>query len=173
MIAKVTLTVNGAARTVEAPPLTRLLDALRGPLGLTGAKEGCGEGECGSCAVLLDGVPVNACLVALGQCEGREVVTVEGLGEPRHLAPLQACMAEHGGAQCGICTPGMLIAAESLLRSNAQPSAVEVRRAIAGNLCRCTGYDRIVASVLAAAEALRATRGASVSAGAPVRGAAE
>ncbi len=153
---KVSLKVNGVQRHVDMAPLARLIDALRGPLALTGTKEGCGEGECGSCAVMLDGVPVNACLVAIGQCEGREVVTVEGLGEAEHLAPLQECMAEHGGAQCGICTPGMLIAAEALLQKNPEPSVHEIRTAISGNLCRCTGYERIVQSILHAAYRVRA-----------------
>ena len=153
---KVALKVNGVQRHVDMAPLARLLDALRGPLALTGTKEGCGEGECGSCAVMLDGVPVNSCLVAIGQCDGREVVTVEGLGTAEHLAPLQACMAEHGGAQCGICTPGMLIAAEALLQKNAEPTMHEIRAAIAGNLCRCTGYERIVQSILHAAHRYRA-----------------
>jgi carbon-monoxide dehydrogenase small subunit len=159
---KVALKVNGVQRHVDLAPLARLLDALRGPLGLTGAKEGCGEGECGTCAVLLDGVPVNSCLVPIGQCDGREVTTVEGLGAIEHLAPLQACMAEHGGAQCGICTPGMLIAAEALLRRNPDPTATDVRTAISSNLCRCTGYERIVQSVLHAAYDLRsADKGAA------------
>ena len=150
---KVELTVNGEPRAVELPPMTRLLDVLRTTLGLTGAKEGCGEGECGTCAVLLDGVPVNACLVAIGQCGGREVTTVEGLnpagvGAPAHLTPLQQCLAEHGGAQCGICTPGMLIATEALLARNPAPDAKDIRTAISGNLCRCTGYQKIIDSVV-------------------------
>jgi carbon-monoxide dehydrogenase small subunit len=149
---KISLKVNGEARRLDLPPLVRLLDALRGPLGLIGTKEGCGEGECGSCTVLLDGEPVNACLVAIGQCEGREVVTVEGLGDAQHLSPLQRCMIEHGGAQCGICTPGVILSAEWLLRRRPRPSEQEVRQAIAGNLCRCTGYQRIVESVLEAAK---------------------
>lgn len=151
---KITLTVNGEARSLEAPPLMRLLDALRGPLGLAGTKEGCAEGECGACTVLLDGEPVNACLVAVGQCDGREVITVEGLcrdGGAGHLDPLQRCFVEEGGAQCGICTPGMLIAAEHLLRRDPDPSEPAIREALAGNLCRCTGYQRIVESVRAAA----------------------
>jgi carbon-monoxide dehydrogenase small subunit len=143
--------VNGVQRHVDMPPLSRLIDALRGPLQLTGTKEGCGEGECGSCAVMLDGVPVNSCLVALGQCDGREITTVEGLGAAPHLAPLQQCMAEQGGAQCGICTPGMLIAADALLKRTSEPTAQEIRAAIAGNLCRCTGYERIVQSIFHAA----------------------
>jgi carbon-monoxide dehydrogenase small subunit len=159
---KIELTVNGKARVVDLPPMMRLLDALRGPLGLTGAKEGCGEGECGTCAVLLDGEAVNACLVAIGQCAGREVITAEGLGDTEHLAPLQQCMAEHGAAQCGICTPGMLIAAEALLSRRPEPDAQDVRQAIAGNLCRCTGYERIVQSVLEAAKHRRlAQKGAA------------
>ncbi len=158
------MTVNGGVREVEAPPLARLLDVLRGPMGLTGTKEGCGEGECGACSVLLDGVPVNACLVAAGQCEGREVVTVEGLHDPvssggeGSLSTLQRCFVEDGGAQCGICTPGMLIAAEALLRDNRHPSEDDVRDAIAGNICRCTGYQRIVDAILHAAT-LRAGEG--------------
>jgi len=147
----VTLTVNGVARAVDAPPATRLLDALRETLGLTGTKEGCGEGECGACTVLLDGVPVNSCLVALGQCDGREVTTVEGLGSTAHLTPLQEAMVTEGGAQCGICTPGMLLSAEALLRERPEPTEVEIREAIAGNVCRCTGYQRIVNAVSEAA----------------------
>ena len=147
----VTLTVNGALLTVEAPPAARLLDVLRERLGLTGTKEGCGEGECGACTVLLDGVPVNACLVALGQCDGREVTTVEGLGSTAHLTPLQEAMVTEGGAQCGICTPGMLLSAEALLRERPRPTEPEIREAIAGNVCRCTGYQRIVNAVSEAA----------------------
>ena len=150
------LTVNRRPCVVEGPPLARLLDVLRGPLALTGTKEGCGEGECGACTVLLDGEPVNSCLVAAGQCEGREVVTVEGLAPGDALSPLQKCFVEHGGAQCGICTPGMLVAAHALLRANPSPSADEVREAIAGNLCRCTGYQRIVDAILESAALLRA-----------------
>ena len=147
------LTVNGAARDVDAPPMARLLDVLRGPMGLTGTKEGCGEGECGACTVLLDGVPVNSCLVAAGQCDGHDVVTVEGLSTDGSLSALQRCFVEHGGAQCGICTPGMLVAAEALLRENRSPTEADVRDAIAGNLCRCTGYQRIVDAILEAAKA--------------------
>jgi aerobic carbon-monoxide dehydrogenase small subunit len=164
----IALRLNGRACEVDAPPLARLLDVLRGPLAMTGAKEGCGEGECGACSVLIDGELANSCLVAIGQCEGREIVTVEGLSSssdgpegiaPGDLAPLQACFVEHGGAQCGICTPGMLLAAEALLRANPKPNEDEVREAIAGNLCRCTGYQRIVDAVLDSASRRRA-RGA-------------
>jgi aerobic carbon-monoxide dehydrogenase small subunit len=146
----VTLTVNGSLLTLEAAPAARLLDVLRERLGLTGTKEGCGEGECGACTVLLDGVPVNSCLVALGQCAGREVTTVEGLGDARHLTPLQEAMVTEGGAQCGICTPGMLLSAEALLREKPVPTDGEIREAIAGNVCRCTGYQRIVNAVVEA-----------------------
>lgn len=146
----VTLTVNGSLLTLEAPPAARLLDVLRERLGLTGTKEGCGEGECGACTILLDGVPVNSCLVALGQCAGREVTTVEGLGDARHLTPLQEAMVTEGGAQCGICTPGMLLSAEALLREKPVPTDGEIREAIAGNVCRCTGYQRIVNAVVEA-----------------------
>ena len=148
----VTLTVNGALVTLDAPPAARLLDVLRERLGLTGTKEGCGEGECGACTVLLDGTPVNACLVAFGQCDGREVTTVEGLGSTAHLTPLQEAMVTEGGAQCGICTPGMLLSAEALLRERPRPTEPEIREAIAGNVCRCTGYQRIVNAVSEAAK---------------------
>ncbi len=155
---RVELIVNGEACSLDLPPLTRLLDALRGPLGLPGAKEGCGEGECGSCAVLLDGELVNACLVPIGQCHGREVRTVEGLARDGKLTVLQKRLDEHGGAQCGICTPGVLMAAEALLAHSPDPSEREVRAALGGNVCRCTGYQRIVDGVLDAAEARRARR---------------
>jgi carbon-monoxide dehydrogenase small subunit len=149
------LKVNGREHDVKSPPLARLLDVLRYELALTGTKEGCGEGECGACSVLVDGEPVNACLVAAGQCEGREITTVEGLTLANELTPLQRCFIEDGGAQCGICTPGMLIAAEALLRANDRPTEDDVRDAIAGNICRCTGYQRIVNSILHAAERAR------------------
>jgi carbon-monoxide dehydrogenase small subunit len=145
-------TVNGAAREADAPPMARLLDVLRVSLGLTGTKEGCGEGECGACTVLVDGVPVNSCLIAAGQCEGASITTVEGLAESGHLTPLQKCFVDDGGAQCGICTPGMLVAADALLRRTKTPSDEEIRDAIAGNLCRCTGYQRIVNAIKHAAE---------------------
>lgn len=153
---KIRLTLNGRAAEVEAPPLARLLDVLRGPLSLTGTKEGCGEGECGACTVLLDGEPVNSCLVPVGQCDGRDVVTVEGLAAGGSLSALQAAFVEAGGTQCGICTPGMLLSAEVLLRRNDDPTEVEIREALSGNVCRCTGYQRIVESV---EEAARRRRG--------------
>jgi aerobic carbon-monoxide dehydrogenase small subunit len=149
---RMTFVVNGLSRTLDAPPLARLLDVLRGPLGLTGTKEGCGEGECGSCTVLLDGVPVNACLVATGQCDGRTVLTVEGLAAKGALSDLQEAFVKEGGAQCGICTPGILMAAHALLATNPQPGEGEIRESIAGNVCRCTGYQRIVESIRHAAK---------------------
>ncbi len=144
--------LNGKPASVDAPAAARLLDVLRGPFGLTGTKEGCGEGECGSCTVLLDGVPVNSCLVLAGQVEGRAVTTVEGLGTAAELSPLQEAFVKEGGAQCGICTPGFLIAAEALLAAIPQPGETDIREALAGNLCRCTGYQRIVEAVRAAAK---------------------
>ncbi len=152
---RVELFVNGKRTMVDLPPMTRLIDVLRGPLGLTGTKEGCGEGECGSCTVLLDDEPVNACLVAIGQCGGRAVVTVEGLASDGQLAPVQRCLSDHGGAQCGICSPGVLLSAEALLRNQPNPTPKQIRDAISGNLCRCTGYERIVQSVLEAAKERR------------------
>ncbi len=143
--------VNGALVQVAAPPLTRLLDALREELRLTGTKEGCGEGECGSCSVLVDGEVINSCLMVVGQCQGRDIVTVEGLGNRQRLTPLQQCFIDHGGAQCGICTPGMLVAAQALLKKHPHPTEAEVREGLAGNLCRCTGYQRIVDAVMQAA----------------------
>lgn len=145
--------LNGNAVSVQASPLTRLIDVLRDELNLTGTKEGCGEGECGSCTVLLDGEPVNSCLVPVGQVMGRSVVTVEGLGHVDRLSPLQQCFISEGGAQCGICTPGMLVTAHALLERNPKPDEAAVREAIAGNLCRCTGYQRIINAILKAAEA--------------------
>ncbi|MGH7672060.1 MAG: (2Fe-2S)-binding protein [Gemmatimonadales bacterium] len=142
--------LNGSPTVVEASGARRLLDVLREDLGLTGTKEGCGEGECGACSVLIDGRVVNSCLVAAGQVDGCSVVTVEGLASPDGtLSPLQRGFVERGAAQCGICTPGMLLAAHALLRDNPSPSADEVRVALAGNLCRCTGYTKIIDAVLA------------------------
>jgi carbon-monoxide dehydrogenase small subunit len=132
--------------------MRRLLDVLREDLGLTGTKEGCGEGECGACSVLLDGAVVDACLVPLCQADGASVETVEGLGTDDGLNVLQAAFLETGGAQCGICTPGMLIAGEAFLASGAQPTEEAVRESIAGNLCRCTGYTKIIDAIVLAAE---------------------
>jgi aerobic carbon-monoxide dehydrogenase small subunit len=151
---KLTLSINGVVREALASPTARLLDVLRGPLGLTGSKEGCGEGECGACTVLLDGDPVNACLVLAGQCEGREIITVEGLAAGGSLSPLQRAFVDHGGAQCGICTPGMLLSAEAYEKRHR--GLVTLRESIAGNICRCTGYQRIVDSIAHAEDEGRA-----------------
>ncbi len=142
--------VNGESRIVNVPPMKRLLDVLREDLHLTGTKEGCGEGECGSCSVRMNGELVNSCLVPVLQAEGADIQTVEGLALNGELHPLQKAFLEHGGAQCGICTPGMLMAAAQLLEQNPHPGLVQIREALAGNLCRCTGFIRIFESVAAA-----------------------
>lgn len=144
--------VNGIARNVDAPPMKRLLDVLREDLRLTGTKDGCGEGECGACSVIIDGEVINSCLVPVCQVSGSEILTVEGLARDGRLDPLQRAFLECGGAQCGICTPGMLIAARALLDGNAQPTRDEIKEAIAGNLCRCTGYVKIIDAIEQAAE---------------------
>jgi carbon-monoxide dehydrogenase small subunit len=144
-------TVNGENRDVRVLPMKRLLDVLREDLHLTGTKEGCGEGECGSCSVRMNGDLVNSCLVPVLQAEGSSIQTVEGLGASGKLHPLQQAFLDCGGAQCGICTPGMLMAATQLLSINPHPSMAEIREGLAGNLCRCTGFIRIFDSVIAAA----------------------
>jgi carbon-monoxide dehydrogenase small subunit len=149
--------VNGDAVEVEVPGMRRLLDVLREDLALTGTKEGCGEGECGACSVLLDGAVVDSCLVPICQVDGASIRTVEGMGEPAQLNDLQAAFLETGGAQCGICTPGMLMAAEAHLAGGGASSDEAIREAIAGNLCRCTGYTKIVEAIALAAERRRAT----------------
>jgi len=149
------LKVNGEIYEVEAEPRARLLDVLRDGLGLTGTKEGCGTGDCGACTVLLDGKPVNSCLVLAITARGKEITTIEGLAGPAGLHPIQQAFIDYGGLQCGICTPGMILSAKALLDENPNPTADEVRFGLAGNLCRCTGYTKIVESVLAAAEAMR------------------
>jgi carbon-monoxide dehydrogenase small subunit len=146
-------TVNGESRSVRVPPMKRLLDVLREDLHLTGTKEGCGEGECGSCSVRMNGELVNSCLVPVLQAEGAEIQTVEGLALDGELHPLQEAFLHNGGAQCGICTPGMLMAAAQLLAHSPHPSDAEIREGLAGNLCRCTGFVRIFESVAAAADA--------------------
>lgn len=147
----IVLRVNGEERTVCVPPMKRLLDVLREDLHLTGTKEGCGEGECGSCSVRINGELVNSCLVPVLQASGSEVETVEGLSCGGPLHPLQQAFLQCGGAQCGICTPGMLMAAKHLLERNPHPNLAEIREGLAGNLCRCTGFVRIFESVLSAA----------------------
>ena len=147
-----TLTVNGNAYPVELDPGTNLLAAVRDVIGLTGSKEGCDDSECGACMMLLDGKPVNSCSYLALQAEGSEITTVEGLASGETLAPLQAAFLSEGGVQCGFCTPGMLISATALLEQNPSPSEDEVRIALSGNLCRCTGYDGIIKAVLAVAD---------------------
>ncbi|MDP9467945.1 MAG: (2Fe-2S)-binding protein [Chloroflexota bacterium] len=149
--------VNGDPVEVEVPGMRRLLDVLREDLALTGTKEGCGEGECGACSVLLDGAVVDSCLVPICQVDGASVRTVEGLGGIGRLNDLQAAFLETGGAQCGICTPGMLMAAEAHLAANGATTDEAIREAIAGNLCRCTGYTKIVEAIALAAERRRAS----------------
>ena len=147
-----TLTVNGHAYPVELDPGTTLLSAVRDVVGLTGSKEGCDDSECGACMMLLDARPVNSCSYLALQAEGSEVTTVEGLADGRELSALQAAFLEHGGVQCGFCTPGMLVSATALLAAAPSPSADQVRIALSGNLCRCTGYDGIVKAVLAVSQ---------------------
>ncbi len=144
--------VNGAAVEVDATGTRRLLDVLREDLGLTGTKEGCGEGECGACSILINGAVVDACLVPVSQAQGTEVRTVEGLADDGRLNTLQHAFLETGGAQCGICTPGMLMAGDAFLASGADPTEDNIREAIAGNLCRCTGYTKIIDAIALAAK---------------------
>ena len=144
--------LNGKPRQVEVPPHWTLLRVLREKLGLTGTKEGCGIGECGACTVLLDGMPVNACLILVPKAEGREVQTVEGLGSRKSLHPLQTSFIEHGAVQCGFCTPGILMSSKALLEKNPHPKREEVKEAISGHLCRCTGYQQIIEAIEALGE---------------------
>jgi len=148
---EIRLSVNGEERTVSVYPMERLLDVLRNQLGLTGAKEGCGEGECGSCAVLMDGLLVNSCLLPIGQAGGASITTIEGLAHDERLHPLQESFLACNGAQCGICTPGMILAAVHLLDKHPRPTLEEIREGLSGNLCRCTGYLQIYAAVNEAA----------------------
>jgi carbon-monoxide dehydrogenase small subunit len=145
--------LNGKPVEARVEGFRRLLDVLREDLGLTGTKEGCGQGECGACTVLVDGNPVNSCLFPAAEVDGRRVTTIEGLaGEPAKLSVLQQAFVEQGGIQCGFCTPGMILAARALLDRNPHPGEAEIREALSGNLCRCTGYHQIVRAVSAAAE---------------------
>ena len=148
--ARVPCTINGRATVLEGHAMSRLLDAIR-QAGLTGTKEGCGEGECGACGVLLDGILVNSCLTPLAHADGAAIITIEGVATERTLHEVQEAFLEYGGAQCGICTPGMVLAAHELLSRSAEPTEDDVRAALAGNLCRCTGYIRIFEAVLEAA----------------------
>jgi carbon-monoxide dehydrogenase small subunit len=148
---EIALTVNGKPKTVRAYPMERLLDVLRLQLGLTGTKEGCGEGECGACSVIMDGALIDSCLVPVLQAQGSNVVTIEGLGQDVRACTVQETFLEFGGAQCGICTPGMILAAVHLLREKPEPTMDDIRQGLAGNLCRCTGYVQIFEAVAAAA----------------------
>jgi aerobic carbon-monoxide dehydrogenase small subunit len=148
---RIHFSVNGISREVDAPPIRRVLDVLREDLRLTGTKEGCGEGECGACSIIVDGEVINSCLVPICQVEGAQITTVEGLARGGLLDSLQQAFLEWGGAQCGICTPGMLIAARALLDAKVHPTRDDIKEAIAGNLCRCTGYVKIIDAIEQAA----------------------
>ena len=148
--------VNGDPQTLSVYPMARLLDVLREDLRLTGTKEGCGEGECGACTVMIDGVMVNSCLVPIAQVEGAEIKTIEGVASGEQLHRVQQAFIDCGGAQCGICTPGMVMAAINLLDQNPNPDNSEIRNGLAGNLCRCTGYIKIFESVVRACQISRA-----------------
>ena len=152
---KIRITLNGNVVSREVSAHRLLLDLLRDEIGLTGTKEGCGTGDCGACTVLLDGKPVNSCLVLSGELDGADIVTVEGLQIGRELHPIQQAFIQDGGAQCGYCTPGMLMMAKALLDENPDPTEEEIRFALSGNLCRCTGYAKIVKAVQDAATELR------------------
>lgn len=152
---RISLQLNGVGREIDAPPLRRLLDVLREDLALTGSKEGCGEGECGACSVLLDGEIVNSCLIPVCQVDGSTLTTVEGISAQGALSPLQEAFLEYGAAQCGICTPGMLLAARALLDHKPSPTREEIKEAIAGNLCRCTGYVKIIDAIESHARTMR------------------
>ena len=149
----ITCTVNGEEMSALADTRDTLLDLLRDRLGLTGTKEGCGNGNCGTCTVLIDGAPVNACLVLALEAPGRDITTIEGLAAEGELHPLQQAFVENGATQCGFCTPGIVLAAKALLDANPTPTEHEIRHAIAGNLCRCTGYGKIVEAIAAVAAA--------------------
>ena len=151
-MAKIKFILNKKLIELDVDPSIRLLDVLRSELQLTGSKEGCGEGECGACAVLLDGHIANSCLIPMANVENREIMTIEGYRDTLHYKVLEEAMSEEGGSQCGICSPGMMIAAESLLRRNPHPTENEVRVALSGNLCRCTGYNMIVNAVILASK---------------------
>jgi aerobic carbon-monoxide dehydrogenase small subunit len=149
---QVNFTVNGHQQSVEVFPMARLLDVIREQLKLTGTKEGCGEGECGACTVLLDGQIVNSCLVPVVQADGAKITTIEGVAREKELNQVQQAFVAYGGAQCGICTPGMVLAAVDLLSRNPHPTETDIRTGLAGNLCRCTGYIKIFESVVRACQ---------------------
>jgi aerobic carbon-monoxide dehydrogenase small subunit len=148
MTKRISLKINGQEHDITVEARQTILDVLRNDLGLTGTKEGCGDGNCGSCTVLLDGHAVNSCLVFAVEAEGREVTTIEGLAQDGKLHPLQQAFIEEGAVQCGFCTPGLILTAKAFLESNPCPTEAEIRLGIAGNLCRCTGYDKIVKAIM-------------------------
>jgi carbon-monoxide dehydrogenase small subunit len=149
---RIKIKINGSGELVDVPGHVTLLQMLREKLGLTGTKNGCSTGECGACTVLLNGDAVNSCMVLAAECDGAEVITVEGLAKAGEMDSLQKWIVEEGGVQCGFCTPGILISARALLNRNSHPTEFEIREAISGNLCRCTGYNRIVSAIAKAAE---------------------
>jgi len=154
----VRMKVNGVWKEASVQPETTLLEVLRDTWGLTGAKRGCDEGDCGACTVLLDGKPVNSCLVLAIRLDGREITTIEGLGKEDRLHPLQSAFIHHGALQCGFCGPGMILSAKALLDSNPNPTEGEIRQALAGNICRCTGYSKIIEAVQSASRMIKGTR---------------
>ena len=155
---KIRFRINGRNTEVDVDPMKRLLDVLREDLGLTGTKEGCAKGECGACSVIVDGKLVDSCLYPAAQAQGKEITTIEGISDGRKLHPVQQSFIEEGAVQCGFCTPGMVLAAKALLDRNPQPSDLEIRQALAGNLCRCTGYSKIIKAVKKTAIKLRRTK---------------
>jgi len=155
---QIRLIVNGISYELDVKPWETLVDVLRNDLGLTGTKEGCGLGECGACTVIMEGKAVNSCLVLAPEADGKKITTIEGLAEGDELHPVQEAFVEQGGLQCGFCTPGMILSTKALLDENTNPTEEEIRRGIAGNLCRCTGYTKIIESIKAAAENLQGVK---------------
>ncbi len=154
----VTLKINGETRSAAVPPETTLLKMLRESFSLTGAKLGCDVGDCGACTVIVDGLPVNSCLMLAGQADGREVLTIEGLATPDHLHPIQKTFEDCASLQCGFCGPGVIMSSKALLDANPNPSVAEIRDALAGNLCRCTGYTKMIEAVQQAAQVMRSAK---------------
>lgn len=152
---EITINVNNIEYKLQAKPSATLLDVIREDLGLTGAKEGCGEGECGACTVLMDGKAVNACLILAAEANGKAITTIEGLADGEVLHPIQQAFVDIGGLQCGFCTPGMILSAKALLDANRNPTDEEIRKGLEGNFCRCTGYTKIIESVRVAAHKIK------------------